>query len=134
MKTLKLIVLCAAAVGAMTFASVAPATAGKSIVKGLDADNDGTLDADEIAKSAGAVFDRLEKDGDSTLDRREAGGRISKKAFATADGDHDGTLTKDEFVALAQSLFKLADVDAEGTVDDKELHAQAGRDLSKLIK
>lgn len=121
--------------GLSVFALIAANSAqgAQSPIKSFDADNDGTLDLDEVNKAATAVFDRLEKDHDGTLDRKEVGSRISKGAFGKADPDNDATLTKDEYLALVAKLFKQADVDSEGTLDAKELHSKAGRALLRLI-
>ena len=70
----------------------APARAEQSAIKALDTDNDGTLDINEVTKAAEAVFDRLQKDQDDTLDRKELGSRLNAKEFAAADPDKDATL------------------------------------------
>ena len=113
---------------------VAPARAEQSAIKALDTDNDGTLDINEVTKAAEAVFDRLQKDQDDTLDRKELGSRLSAKEFAAADPDKDATLTKEEYVALVQKLFKQADVDGDGKLDATELRSKAGRALLRLIR
>jgi hypothetical protein len=113
---------------------VAPARAEQSAIKALDTDNDGTLDINEVTKGAEAVFDRLQKDQDETLDRKELGSRLSAKEFAAADPDKDATLTKEEYVALVQKLFKQADVDGDGKLEAKELRSKAGRALIRLIR
>ncbi len=111
----------------------APAQAEQAAVKALDTDNDGTLDVNEVTKGAEAVFDRLQKDQDETLDRKELGSRLSAKEFAAADTDKDGTLTKEEYIALVQKLFKQADVDGDGKLEAKELRSKPGRALLRLI-
>jgi len=132
----KAVFIAAPALAGMIFVGTAsiPAYAGPTVIKSLDADNDGTLDAQEIGKAAGAVFDRLEKDQDATLDYKELGSRLSKEDFARADPDNDGTLTKEEYVAFVQRLFKEADVDQEGTVDAAEMNSKAGQALTRLIE
>jgi Ca2+-binding EF-hand superfamily protein len=110
------------------------AFAQQTAIKALDTDNDGTLDLDEATKAAGAVFDRLQKDQDDTLDRKELGSRVSPKEFAAADPDKDKTLSKEEYVALVTKLFKQADVDGDGKLEAKELRSQAGRALLRLIR
>jgi hypothetical protein len=87
-----------------------------------------------VTKGAEAVFDRLQKDQDETLDRKELGSRLSAKEFAAADPDKDATLTKEEYVALVQKLFKQADVDGDGKLEAKELRSKAGRALIRLIR
>jgi hypothetical protein len=92
------------------------------------------VDLDEAKKAASAVFDRLERDKDGTLDKRELSRRVSAKELAAADPDHDGTLTKDEYLALVEQRFKAADPDNDGTLDAKELNSGAGRALLRLLR
>ena len=101
---------------------------------GLDPDRDGTIDLAEAQKAAAAVFDKIEHDGDKTVDAKEAEGRLSKNDLQAGDPDNDGTLTKDEYLALVAKRFSAADPDKEGTIDCKELSASAGEELLKLIK
>lgn len=116
-----------AALGALP-ARAAP----KSVM--FDTDNDGTVDLAEAKKAASAVFDKLDKDKDGTLDRRELRGRLSAKELAAADPDKDGTLTKDEYLAVVEQRFKAANPDNDGTLDAKELKSRAGRALVRLLK
>src|SRR5271165_7160763 len=116
------------------FIAPVPAQAEQSAIKALDTDNDGTLDLAEVTKAAEAVFDRLNKDQDDTLDRKELGARLTAQEFAAADPDKDSTLSKEEYVALATKLFKQADVDSDGKLEAKELNSKAGRALLRLIR
>jgi Ca2+-binding EF-hand superfamily protein len=100
----------------------------------LDPDNDGTVDLAEAKAAASKVFDKLERDKDGTLDKRELAKRLSAKELAAADPDHDGTLTKDEYLALVEQRFKAANPDNDGTLDAKELDSPAGRALVRLLK
>ena len=106
--------------------------APKSVM--FDTDNDGTVDLPEAKKAASAVFDRLDRDKDGTLDRRELRGRLSAKELAAADPDKDGTLTKDEYLAVVEQRFKAANPDNDGTLDAKELKSRAGRALVRLLR
>ena len=85
-------------------------------------------------KAGEAFFDKLDRDHDGTLDRRELRGRLSAKEFAAADPDKDGTLTKDEYLAVVEQRFKAADPDNDGTLDAKELSSRAGRALLRLLQ
>jgi Ca2+-binding EF-hand superfamily protein len=100
----------------------------------FDTDNDGTVDLAEAKKAASAMFDKLERDKDGTLDKRELAGRLSAKELAAADPDHDGTLTKEEYLAVVEQRFKAADPDHDGTLDAKELNTPAGQALLRLLK
>jgi len=124
------------AIGVAVTLAGAPALAkgGEKALKLLDTDNDGTVDLAEAKKAATAVFDKLNKDTDGTIDTKELGGRLSKKDLEAADPDKDGTLTKDEYLALVEARFKAADPDNDGKLDAKELSSAAGKDLVKLLK
>jgi Ca2+-binding EF-hand superfamily protein len=100
----------------------------------FDTDNDGTVDLAEAQKAAAAVFDRLERDHDGTLDRRELARRLSPSELGAADPDHDGTLSKEEYLAVVEQRFKAADRDNDGTLDAKELNSGPGRALLRLLK
>lgn len=112
-------------------APVAPALAKKagSAAARLDTDNDSTVDINEANKPAEALFDKLDKDKDGTLDKKELQGRLTRESFAAADPDKDGTLTRDEYLSAISSLFKDADPDNDGTLDAKELASKKGKDL-----
>jgi Ca2+-binding EF-hand superfamily protein len=121
--------------GLATFAALGAVptwAAPKSVM--FDTDNDGTVDLAEAKKAASAVFDKLDKDKDGTLDKRELRGRLSAKELAAADPDKDGTLTKDEYLNVVEQRFKAADPDNDGTLDAKELKSSAGRALARLLK
>jgi Ca2+-binding EF-hand superfamily protein len=100
----------------------------------LDVDNDGTVDLDEAKKVASALFDKLDRDRDGTLDKAELRGRLSAAEFATADPDKDGTLSKVEYLKVVENRFKAADPDTDGTLDEKELRSPAGRKLLLLLQ
>ena len=100
----------------------------------LDTDNDGIVDLDEVKKAASMLFDKLDRDHDGTLDRRELGGRLSAAEFASADPDKDGTLSKDEYLKVIENQFKAADPDKDGTLDEKELRSRAGQALLRLLQ
>src|SRR5881392_2967536 len=93
----------------------------------FDTDNDGTVDLAEAKKAASALFDKLDRDHDGTLDKRELARRLTAKEFAAADPDHDGALTKDEYLAVVEQRFTAADPDHDGTLDAKELNTKAGQ-------
>jgi EF hand len=69
------------------------------------------------------MFDKLDKNGDGTLDSKEVGTRVTRTDFKAADADHDGTLTKDEYFTIVEKLFDGADVDKDGAPSAKELQS-----------
>jgi hypothetical protein len=95
--------------------------------------SDGTVDLAEANKAASTLFDKLDRDHDGILDRRELGRRLSTTEFASADSDKDGTL-KDEYLKVLESRFKAADPDNDATLDEKELRSRAGRALLRLLQ
>jgi len=127
----------AAALGlaALVAMPVSPALAKKPApVTALDTDNDATVDLNEINKSAEALFSKLEKDNDGTIEPKELQGRLSRKEFKAADPDNDGTLDKNEFLAAVANLFKAADPDNDGTLDEKEFKSQEGKALLRVVR
>jgi hypothetical protein len=122
------------AAGVLAVAMPALAKSGPSWMRMLDPDNDGTVDLAEAKKAASAVFDRLERDRDGTLDARELSGRLTAKELAAADPDHDGTLTKEEYLAVVEQRFAAADPDRDGTLDAAEFRSKAGQALLRLLK
>ena len=114
-----------------------PALAAKhnaSPIKMFDPDNDGTVDLQEAKKAASDLFAKLDRDHDSTVDKKELAGRLSARELAAADPDHDGTLTADEYLTVVEQRFKAADPDGDGTLDAKELNSRAGKALLRLLK
>jgi Ca2+-binding EF-hand superfamily protein len=125
--------LLAVSLPAMAVMNASPSFAA-SVLASLDPDHDGTVDLTEAKTAASGLFDKLDKDGDSTLDHKEVLGRISEKEWAVADPDNDKTISKDEYLAYVEVLFKKADPDNDGTIDAKELSSPAGHALLRLLK
>ena len=102
-------------------------------LKALDADNDGTISVAEARAGGSKIFAKLNSDDDGTLDAKELAGRLDEASIKAADPDHDGTLDAKEYEAVGAEKFKAADPDKDGTVDKKELDSPAGQELLKLI-
>jgi len=127
----------------MLYAMIATILVGRSVafakprstaIRMFDTDSDGTIDLEEAKKAALALFDRLDRDHDGTLERRELGGRLSARELAAANPDNDGTLDKGEYLALVERRFLAANSDNDGTLDAKELATNAGQSLLRLLK
>src|ERR1700733_9062920 len=96
--------LAASVLPAIVVTSAAPAFAA-SALKGLDPDKDGTVELNEARTAASALFDKLEKDNDGTLDRKELHNRIPDADWAVADPDTDRTITKEKnFASVGAAL------------------------------
>jgi Ca2+-binding EF-hand superfamily protein len=100
----------------------------------LDADNNGTVDLEEARKAASALFDRIDRNRNGVLNKRELGGRVTPQEFAVVDTDKSGTLSKNEYLMVVEKRFKAADPDNDGTLDEKELSSRAGRALLRLLQ
>jgi Ca2+-binding EF-hand superfamily protein len=100
----------------------------------IDPDKDGTVILAEAKSAASKLFDKLDRDHDGTLDKRELRGRVNAKDFAAADPDNDRTLDKNEFLALVEKRFKAADTDNDGTMDPRDLKGAAGRSLARVLE
>ena len=137
MKTLKHLALAAVAValfaGATADVGFARTKPCKSLAK-IDPDNDGSMTLDEAKKAAGAVFDRINKDKDATLDVAELRGRLSAKEIASADPDKDKTIDKAEYLAVVEARFKAANKDKDNSIECKELYSKSGQALLRLLK
>ena len=114
--------------------SAVTAASRHDAIRTFDLDADGTLDLGEVKKAAAALFARLDRDHDGTLDKRELAGRVSARELAAADPDHDGTLTLDEYLSVVEKRFNAANRDGDGTLDAKELRTPAGRALLRLLR
>jgi Ca2+-binding EF-hand superfamily protein len=86
-----------------------------------------------ISKGASALFDKLDRDRDGTLDQVELRGRLTAAEIGSADPDKDGTLSKAEYLKVVEDRFKAADPDNDGTLDEKELRSGAGQKLLRLL-
>jgi hypothetical protein len=117
---------------ALTFA-LSPAIAA-SVFRGIDTNNDNTIDLNEAKAAASKVFDQLDADHDGTLNRAELRGRIPDQDWKIADPDSDKTLTKEEYLNYVEYAFKRADKNGDGTVDVTEARTHAGRVLLRLLR
>src|SRR5258706_1904889 len=74
-------------------------------IKMFDTDNDGTVDLAEAKKAASALFDKLDRDHDGTLDKRELAGRLNPKEVCPRCSDHRGAHAEEEYIAGSEPRF-----------------------------
>ena len=134
MMTRRVVILGAMAVGLSAAMPALAAPRRSRLMQALDPDNDGTVSLEEAKKAASTLFDRLDRNRNGVLNKRELGGRVTPQEFVVADPDKDGTLTKEEFFTVVEKRFKAADPDNDGTIDEKEFHTRAGRALLRLLQ
>ena len=101
---------------------------GRGQFAAIDADQDGTVSAEEAASHADAVFSAMDKDDDGTLTLDEfmavrmgmppGGGMnemmegrmqaMKEQRFAPMDANGDGAVSKEEFLTAARTHFEAA--------------------------
>jgi len=119
---------------AATIAAPAMAAPKRSrAMHALDPDNTGTLDLAEARKAGAALFDRIDRNHNGMLNRRELGGRVTPQEFAAADVNRRGSLSKAEYLSVVEKRFRAANPDNDATIDEKELGSRAGHALLRLL-
>jgi len=122
------------AIGGFNFVGASAFGAPCAALKGLDPDNDRTMDLNEAKNAASQLFDKLDHDKDGTLSSKELRRRLSKKELTAGDPDKDKTLSKEEYLAIVGQRFAAANPDKDGTIDCKELGTKSGKALLRLLK
>jgi hypothetical protein len=115
---------------------------GGGMMAAMDANQDGTISAEEAAAHAEFMFEAMDGDQDGVLVAGEFGsGRMDmmrtmqpamsarmqeRRAarFAAKDGDGDGQVTMAEFLAAEKAQYEAADTDGDGKVTPWELRGQ----------
>ena len=101
----------------------------------FDLDHDGTLSLAEAKSAAAYEFNKLDPDGDGTLDRQEVGKRLSDAEFDHANPDHDKTIDKAEYLALVERYFAAAAGGPDKTIKVRDLAStEAGKRLLSLLQ
>ena len=85
-----------------------------------DANHDGKVGMEELAKDAAAGFAGLDLDGDGKLTPAELGPH-SEAQFEHVDSDGDGVLTFMEVMANKKEGFIAADTDKDGGLSFEEM-------------
>lgn len=76
---------------------------------------------DAIVARTSETFDRLDANGDGSLDAAErAGGRAGGRFLERLDADNDGRVTRQEALDGAAERFRAADTNGDGVLSDDE--------------
>jgi len=100
----------------------------------LDPDADGSFSIFEAKRRARMVFEKLNNDGDQTLEADELRGRVSARALAAANPDGDGSLDRREWRRLLKARFNAANPDRDWSIECDELATPQGHALFLMLK
>ncbi len=87
-----------------------------------DTNNDGVIDAAELARDAARAFATLDKNGDSKLTPEELGDH-DPALFKQVDANGDGVLTFKEVMDNKIKAFKAGDKNNDGALTFDEMNA-----------
>ncbi|MGF1549281.1 MAG: EF-hand domain-containing protein [Sphingomonadaceae bacterium] len=116
----------------------------RQIFQQTDSNNDGRVDAGEVAARAlaatrqrgEAMFDRMDANDDEMISKAEFMANLRQPATARTeqnpwirarDADNDGTVTLNEAVQRARAMFSSRDANNDGILTASELRAPARR-------
>lgn len=85
----------------------------------------------DVPAWAGAMFDRLDADGDGAITGQEMavlsrgpmasmGGGQLRRMIAQSDSSNDGRVSREELVAGAERMFRRLDADGDGVLSESE--------------
>lgn len=119
-------------------APVAKATPAKAkscpALDAVDPDGDGSWSIFEAKNRALAVFAKLNKDGDRTLELDELADRLTKEQFDKIDVIKRKGIDRLEWLRMTKKLFRAANKDRDITIECDEIASPAGRALAHVLR
>ena len=100
----------------------------------VDPDADGVWTLREVKARAMAVFAKLNKDGDRTLELDELAGRLNKEQFDKVDVIKRKGIDRLEWLRMAKKLFWAANPDRDLSLECDEIASPAGRALAYVLR
>jgi len=116
------------------------------MIKLVDSNGDGEVTKAEAQLVRGKMFDRMDRNGDAFLDRREqrfakvshkrkkrerrAAHRFDRRS--SLDADSNGDISEQEFVHRPSYLFDRMDVNKDGVVSKKEQESFRSKQFARL--
>ncbi|MHA7832863.1 MAG: EF-hand domain-containing protein [Algiphilus sp.] len=98
----------------------------------VDRNGDGAISREEAAAARTKAFERLDSNGDGVINREEIDARRERaqhrgdKMFSKADANGDGQISREEFMAHG-GMMQRADSDGDGRVTREEAEAMRAR-------
>lgn len=111
-------------------AAAAPATAqkrGMRLFDRADTNKDGKVTKSEYDAARGALFAKMDANGDGTIETSELRAwiralpsRVRDARFKKLDGNGDGRISADEYLARRKAAFDRIDENKDGNIDKAE--------------
>lgn len=125
----------ARAVKAAPVVKAAPAKAKSCpALDAVDPDGDGSWSIFEAKQRALAVFAKLNKDNDGTLELDEVAGRLTKEQFDKVDIIKRKGIDRLEWLKMTKKLFRAANGDRDRTIECDEIASPAGKALAYVLR
>lgn len=125
----------ARAVKAAPVVKAAPAKAKSCpALDAVDPDGDGSWSIFEAKQRALAVFAKLNKDNDGTLELDEVAGRLTKEQFDKVDIIKRKGIDRLEWLKMTKKLFRAANGDRDRTIECDEIASPAGKALAHVLR
>ena len=121
------VIFAAAVIGLTAAAAPASAKRGMRMFNQADTNKDGTVTKAEFDAARGALFARMDANGDGVIETSELRAwiralpaRIRDARFKSLDTNGDGKISADEYVSRRKSMFDKIDANNDSSVDKAE--------------